>query len=518
MQKFTRLIDRLFHAQQESTKRELLINYFTSTPDPDRGYALATLAQLLTIPTLSSAQLRQLIEPLVDTELFNLSYQYVADLAETVALLWPTPKSAYTNLPKFSELVETLNQLSKQELPQYLIELLNQSNTDERWVLLKLVAGKLNLHLTNRLLKQTLAIMGHTSAHAIEEVWRQQSLPYTELFAWLTGKATKPRVAEIPEYLPIMRANPITLAELKKLNLANFQVEWLWDGIRVQLISKGGYKALFNQLGDDLSSQFPELMSQLNFDVILDGQLLINSGNMAALQQRLKCAKPSQKVMKDHPVHLQIYDILRLAGENLAQLPLIERRARLTQWYNYYQPKALELSEILNYEDLTQVNELIDSQRLNVSGLCFKTLMSKYQAGHLHFDWYQLKRDPLVVHAVLMYAQRGQGRYANFYAEYTLGLWQEQQLLPIGKPYLELSEKEVVQIDAWVKKHTINRFGPVRAVTPSLVFELVFDAVQPSNRHVAGFTLRFPRVNRVRWDKSALEAHQLSSLQYYVAN
>lgn len=518
MQKFTRLIDRLFNAQQESTKRELLINYFNSTPDPDRGYALAILARLLTVPTLSSARLRQLIEQQVDPELFNLSYHYVADLAETIALLWPTQKSVDINLPKLSELVQTLNQLSKQQLPQYLKELLNRSNTNERWVLLKLVTGKLNLHLANRLIKQTLAIMGHTLTHTIEEVWRQQPLPYVELFAWLTGKVAKPQVTEIPKYLPSMRANPITMTELKKLDLATFQIEWLWDGIRVQLISKGEYKALFNQQGDDLSQQFPELMSSLNFDVILDGQLLIDSGNMAALQQRLKCPKPSQKIIKDHSVHLQIYDALMLAGENLANLPLIERRARLTQWHHTYQPKALQLSETLNYDHITQLTELIENQRFNVSGLCFKILMSKYQAGHSHSDWYQLKRNPLIVHAVLMYAQRGQGRYANFYAEYTLGLWQEQQLLPIGKPYLELSEKEVAQIDAWVKKHTVNRFGPVRAVAPNLVFELAFDAVQPSNRHVSGFTLRFPRVNRVRWDKSALEASQLCSLQYYVSN
>ncbi|MDF2868113.1 MAG: hypothetical protein K0S11_1583 [Gammaproteobacteria bacterium] len=518
MQKFTQLIDRLFHAQQEFTKRELLINYFSSTSDPDRGYALAILADLLTIPTISSTQLRQLIDQQVDPELFSLSYQYVADLAETIALLWPMQKSANAALPKLSQLVAELTQLPKQAIPEYLISLLNQSNTDERWVLLKLVTGKLTTHLTNRIIKQTLAVMGHTSVHSIEEVWHQQQPPYTELFAWLTGKTAKPRVTDIPSYLPIMLANSITTAGLAELDLANFQIGWLWDGIRIQLISKGEYKALFNQAGDDLSRQFPELMSQLNFDASLDGELLINSGNMVELQQRLKCKKPSPKIIKDYPVHLQIHDALMLAGEDLRSQSLIERRTKLEHWFNTYQPADLHLSETLSYTDLMQLTELCHSQRLNVSGLFFKSLTSEYTEGRTHSNWYQLKRDPFVVDAVLMYAQRGQGRYANFYAEYTLGLWQDQQLLPIGKPYLELSKQEVIQIDAWVKKHTLNRFGPVRAVAPNLVFELAFDAVQPSKRHVAGFTLRFPRVSRVRWDKSALEASQLSSLQYYVAN
>lgn len=316
----------------------------------------------------------------------------------------------------------------------------------------------------------------------------------------------------------MMLAKPIPAAELARLDLANFQVEWLWDGLRVQLISKGEYKFLFNRAGDDLSLYFPELLTQLNFTAILDGMLLINSGNRLDLQQRLKRANPSAKLIKDYPVHLQIHDILMLEDEDLRNQPLIERRAKLEQWHKTFQPTGLHLSEILKQIDLSQLLMLYRKPRLNVSGLCFKTWNSIYSAGHSHAHWYQLKCEPFVVDAVLMYAQRGQGRYANFYAEYTLGLWQDQQLLPIGKPYLELTEQEIAKIDNWIKKHTINRFGPVRAVVPNLVFELAFDAVQPSNRHVSGFTLCFPRVNRVRWDKSALEANQLSSLQYYLAH
>jgi DNA ligase-1 len=518
MQKFTKLYCRLFHAQQETTKRELLINYFTTTPDPERGYALAILAHSLTMPKLTTVQLRQLITEKIDPKLFEFSYQYVGDLAETIALLWPLTQANNFSLPTLSQLVVKLQQLTKQDLPTYLLELLANSDPDERWVLLKLLTGKLALNLTTRTIKQTLAIMGHTSVHAMEAVWRYQQPPYQELFAWLSGTAAKPLISDIPGYMPVMLANPITITELKNLDLANYQIEWNWDGTRVQVISQGNYQAIFNRAGDDLSGLFPEIVSRLNFEGILDGELLSNSGNMLHLQHRLKRHKPSPKLIKDYPVHLQLFDALTLNNKDLRKLSLNERRLKLAQWHEKHQPANIFLSEAINSADLSQLTELLYSQRPNVAGLFFKSLASPYIAGRSHSHWYRLKRDPYVVDAVLMYAQRGQGRYANFYSEYTLGLWQDRQLLPIGKPYVEISAQEILQIDNWVKNHTVNRFGPVRAVVPNLVFELAFDAVHLSNRHVAGFTLHFPRINRVRWDKSALEAGQLSSLQYYIAD
>lgn len=534
MRTFFQLIDRLSNTQHESTKRELLLNYFISTADPERGYALAILANAIEIPLLTSAQLRKLITDKVDRELFNLSYDYVGDLAETIALLWPKPSASQNILANtgtestyplltseefaeasLTELLSNFTALAKIERCAFIQQQLNTANLCERWVLLKLLTGKLSQFVTIKTLKQTLAIMGNTSTHSLEEVWCNQQPPYLELFHWLAGKTAKPTAPHLPAYLPIMQARPIGDEELSQLNLAQLQIEWCWNGIRVQLISKGQYKALLNRQGDDLGVYFPELMAEINIDAVLDGILLSNSGNIEHIQQRSKRNKPNQHFIRKYPVHIQLFDVLSLNNEDFRKQPLTDRRAALEQWHHTHKPKRIYLSEILAISNATQLQLYCQQKQANARGLLFKHLDSIYTDSSTK-QWLQWQQDPYLINAVLMYAQRGQGRLANYLAEYTVGLWQDQQLLPIAKPYINLSEAEIMKIDKWVKQHTVNRFGPVRAVLPQLVFEIAFENVHPSNRHVAGYTLQFPRINKVRWDKDANEAGTIAALQEFV--
>jgi len=514
MQLFTQLIIRLFHANHEASKRELLSRYLLQTTDPARGYALAILLKRLSLPQLSATQLRHLIADKVPDRLFQLSHQYTRDLPETIALLWPEPKN--TTKPMLSEIVMQLDSITKAELAEYTAFWLDHCEVDERWVLLKLLSGKLSEMIGTQLIKQTLAVLCHSSVHEIEQILSELQPPYVELFGWLEGKTPKPSTQHLPFYIPAMQALPISVEQLTELKLEDYQIEWLWEGIRVQLLAKDHYKALFNSSGDDLSSQFPELMAELEGNVVLDGRLLIKTGNHLHLQQRLKRHKPKPKLLLDYPVCIQVFDILILDEQDLSQLPLKLRSDKLEQWFASHQPKHMQLSQPIKSCGINELLELCQDSKLNVAGLCFKNLTSPYSQGQAHQAWFGLKREPYVVNAVLMYAQHGQGRHANLYADYTLGLWQDQQLLPIGKPYLELCEQEIGQIDAWVKNNTLNRFGPVRAVAPNLVIEVAFDTVHVSSRHVAGYSLSFPRATRVRWDKSAREADSLAVLQNYL--
>lgn len=530
MQPFFQLIERLNNSQQESIQQELLLHYFSNTPDPERGYTLAILANTLTIPLLSYSQLRKLISDRVDPKLFELSYAYVGDLTETIALIWPnTSCHAYqANEPtklsaaslanklainSVTELLSNLTNQSKAARLIYLQQLLSTAKASERWILLKLLTGKLNRLIAIKSLKQTLARMANVSMHTLEEVWREQTPPYWQLFSWLTGKTIKPKTAELPTYLALMQAKPIQPAELNQLKLNQLQIEWCWNGIRIQLISEGNYRALINTRGDELSEYFPELMSQINFTAILDGVLLSSSGNINHLQQRLKQPNPKPGYINKYPIQLQIFDILSMHKQDLREQKLVVRRAKLEQWYQTYQPQAMYLSVILNITSPEQLQTYRQQKQAHTSGLLFKSLDSIYNPDLKPSSWRQWQQDPYLINAVLLYAQRGQGRFAKYLAEYTVGLWQDQQLLPIAKPYVDLSEPELAQIDQWIKQHTINRFGPVRAVLPQLVFELTFTSVHPSKRHIAGYTLQFPSIKRVRWDKAAHEAGTLNTLQ-----
>ncbi|WP_221034013.1 cisplatin damage response ATP-dependent DNA ligase [Legionella jordanis] len=524
MKEFAILLDRLYFTYSHLAKLDLLQEFFRTTPDPQRGYAVAILADTLEFPTFKRSLIRELIDGRIDPYLFGLSCDYVGDLSETIALLWPEPDFKSHHLPSLSEIIHSFARLPPNSMATYLIELLNCSNAIERWTLLKLGTGSLRIGVSARFLKKALAQYGQTDLKEIEHVWHSLKPPYIELFAWLEGKQTLPNTSLTPSFHPVMLSHPLKEKDLALITPDKFFVEHKYDGIRVQVVSTPQGKALYSRTGDEISGSFPDALAEVNSQIVLDGELVIQGadaiGSFNDLQKRLNRKKPSKKLLEEQPAAIILYDILKLNGQDLRALPLRERRKHLEIWFAAANPGNMMLSELLPYEQsqsLMQLKEtVLAQQHVAVEGLMLKRKDSAYVAGRPVGQWYKWKRDPHLIDAVLMYAQRGHGKRSSFYSDYTFGLWQDGMLLPIGKAYFGFTDEELYQLDKWIRHHTLQKFGSVREVEKALVFEIAFDAVNWSSRHKSGVALRFPRINRIRWDKPAHEADHLQTLKELV--
>jgi DNA ligase-1 len=522
MRAFADLLDRLYFTHGNLAKAALLKDYFRNTPDPDRGWAVAAIAGELRFDLFKRALIRELIVERTDPVLVAMSYDYVGETAETVAHLWPaSPDKVRSELPPLHEVIQEFRQRSKPEIRHYLAELLDAATPSQRWALLKLGTQALRIGVSARFMKRTLAEYGGVAVSDVEEVWHGLQPPYGELFAWLEGRAPKPDTSEQIVFHPVMLANPLDDTDLGLITPDAYQAEWKYDGIRVQFVSLPAGRALFSRTGDEISAAFPDIVGQADFHAVLDGELVIRAnGEIAsfnALQQRLNRKTPSAKLIASAPAHLILYDALRLGGADLRALPLTERRHRLERWHIETAPQSMELSKALAFEDAESLTRLRASAAelggAHVEGLMLKRKGSAYVAGRPQGEWYKWKRDPKLVDAVLMYAQRGSGKRSSFYSDFTFGLWQDGELLPVGKAYFGFTDEELRELDRWVRNNTVNRFGPVREVERMLVFEVAFDSVHDSTRHKSGLAMRFPRINRIRWDKPAQEADNLKTLK-----
>jgi DNA ligase-1 len=522
MHEFAMLLDRLYYTYSTNAKLALLKKYFADVKDPDRGFALGVIAGTLDFPAFKRGMIKDLIKERIDPVLFDFSYDYVGDLSETTGLLWPeSPDANKTPLPALTELILQFQSLDKIEIKNYLADILNRCNPIERWALLKLGTGGLRIGVSARFLKQALAQFGDQDIHVIEQIWHGLQPPYIELFAWLENKTPKPDISQSVYFHPVMLAHPLDDDDLKKITPADFSVERKFDGIRVQVVSTLTQKALYSRTGDDIGSSFPDVLEQIDTPVILDGELVIQKNNIIGsfndLQQRLGRKTPSKKLIQDAPGHIILYDILAYQDENTCALPFTQRRELLEKWFTENQPSNMSLSPLLNFISQQKLGELrdqvIQEKNIAVEGLMLKRKDSHYIPGRPTGLWYKWKRDPHLVDTILMYAQRGHGKRSSFYSDYTFGLWQEEELLPIGKAYSGFTDEELNQLDKWIRHHTTQRFGPVREVEKLLVLEVAFDAVNFSSRHKSGIALRFPRINRVRWDKPAAEADTIDSLK-----
>ncbi len=390
----------------------------------------------------------------------------------------------------------------------------------ERWALLKLGMQTLRIGMSARSVKHMLAGFGGVDVGEIEEVWHAQEPPYLDLFAWLEGRGPKPDCKDAVTFHPVMLAHAIDEAEVETITPAEFMAEWKYDGIRVQVVSTPAGKGLFSRTGDEISGAFPEVLARVNFEAVLDGELIVKTGAGIAsfnhLQQRLNRKSPDPKLIAAYPGHIILYDALALEGRDLRPLPLTERKAALARWLEAARPAGAELAQPLAFRNPGDLQALrAEAARLaspHIEGLMLKRLDSPYVAGGRKGLWYKWKRDPKLVDAVLMYAQRGTGKRSSFYSDYTFGLWHEGALSPIGKAYFGFTDEELKELDKWVRNHAVARFGPVLEVEKELVFEVAFDAVHRSARHKSGVALRFPRINRIRWDKPAREADDLAAL------
>ncbi|KKB07514.1 cisplatin damage response ATP-dependent DNA ligase [Devosia chinhatensis] len=520
MKRFADLLELLALTPSRTRKIAALAHYFAEVPDPDRGLALAVLTGELDIRNVKPALLKETVLAEVDPTLFALSYDYVGDLGETIALIWPHHGEG--ELPRLSTLVDLLNRTPKAELPKVIGGLLSQAAIHERWALIKLATGALRIGVSARLAKTALAEMSGVELQAIEEVWHGLKPPYEDLFAWLEGRTGRPDIDHNARFHPLMLSTPIEESDFEKLDPRNFSAEWKWDGIRVQLVMGKDGVSLFSRTGDDIAPSFPDVVEAAMGRAVLDGELLVGADFDARsfndLQQRLNRKQAQGKQMAELPAFVRVYDMLFDGDEDIRALSWQERRARLEAWFAANPQTRLDLSEILPYADWDDLGRLRrqGADEHGHEGVMIKLRSSPYVPGRPKGFWFKWKRDPNVVDAVLMYAQRGHGKRSSFYSDYTFGVWKGNEIVPIGKAYFGFTDEELKQLDRWIRAHTIAAFGPVREVKKELVFEVAFDSAQKSGRHKSGVALRFPRINRIRWDKPANEAARLEDMDAFV--
>ncbi len=342
MNRFAELLDRLAYEPGRNNKLRLITAYFRDVPDPDRGYALAAITGALSFKHAKAGLIRDLITERADPELFRLSYDYVGDLSETVALMWPKAAlpAGHNNPPPptLTEVVTTLRTLGKTELPKQLSRWLDELDETGRWALLKLVTGAMRIGVSARLAKTAAAALGDKDAHEIELMWPGLSPPYLDLFAWLEGRGDKPVNRDVAPFRPVMLAHAIEDEDFKSLDPADFIAEWKWDGIRVQAVSgreaNGHLQArLYSRTGEDITKSFPDLVPSLRLPGAIDGELLVlHDGRVQSfnvLQQRLNRKVVSPKLIKEFPIHLRAYDLLGDDEKDLRELPFAERRKKL---------------------------------------------------------------------------------------------------------------------------------------------------------------------------------------------
>jgi len=562
MNRFAALLDRLAYEPGRNNKLRLMTDYFRGTPDPERGFALAALTGALSFQHAKPSVIRALIAERVDPVLFELSYDYVGDLSETVALMWvprtgasgsPQPcnvtpsgaqeTAAGRDTPKHGELllssvITALSSLGKTQLPGQLARWLDQLDETGRWALLKLVTGGLRIGVSVRLAKTAVAALGDKEPHEIELIWPEMRPPYVELFAWLEGRSEKPASHDPAPFRPAMLAHALEDGDLIGLDPKDFMAEWKWDGIRVQAVAgrseDGRLTArLYSRTGEDISGSFPDLIDALRLPGAIDGELLImRQGRVQSfnvLQQRLNRKTVSPALLTEFPAHLRAYDLLVDGEEDLRERPFVERRARLEQFIARLHEPRVDLSLLVAFaawDDLIVARQNpaaagADADADAVEGIMLKRRDAPYVPGRPKGPWWKWKRDPYIIDAVLMYAQRGHGKRSSYYSDYTFGVWTKGEegdvLVPVGKAYFGFTDEELARIDRFVRRNTVGRFGPVREVVhepdQGLVLEVAFEGLQRSTRHKSGIAMRFPRISRLRWDKRPADADRLDALE-----
>ena len=382
MNRFAELLDRLAYEPSRNNKLRLMIDYFRSTGDPERGWALAALTGGLSFPHAKAGLIRSLIAERTDPVLFELSYDYVGDLSETVALMWPAKQAHIATAPTqqggeeedslaLTDVVETLARLGKAQLPQQLARWLDALDETGRWALIKLVTGGLRVGVSARLTKAAIAALGDKDVHDLEVIWPALAPPYRELFAWLEGRADKPVSGDSAPFRPPMLAHALDDADLATLNPADFMAEWKWDGIRVQAVAGGESKPdgrliarLYSRTGEEISKSFPDLLEALRLPGAIDGELLIMRDRRVqtfnVLQQRLNRKTVTAKLMAEFPAYLRAYDLLADGDEDLRERPFAERRTRLENFVARLKETCIDLSPLVAFRSW---NELIAARK-----------------------------------------------------------------------------------------------------------------------------------------------------------
>jgi len=540
VKRFAALYRELDRSTATLDKRAALVTYFQDAPAHDAAWALWLLSGgKLAASKARIANSRELRAWIVEASaqpewLVEDCYHHVGDLAETLALLLDDPTNAGEDLPLHAWIEQRLLPVAGADEPvrrAVVLQAWAALDFDQRLVFNKLLTGALRVGASQRLVQQALAQMSGIDIARIAQRMLGSWTPSPTFLSEVLTLEVLPSDRQQP--YPFFLASPLEPADAvdpgNKLGaIDDWQLEWKWDGIRLQLIRRNGEVALWSRGEERLDGRFPEIeaaAAALPHDCVIDGELLawesVHSAHplgrpmpFTALQKRIQRRKPGAKLLAEAPARVLAYDLLEAQGEDLRALPLEERRARLAAVLRTLDDPRVLLSPSVQAADWAQAARLRDEARTRgVEGLMLKRRTSPYRAGRRRGDWWKWKIDPLTIDAVLLYAQSGHGRRSTLFTDYTFGLWDGDTLVPVAKAYSGLDDREILELDRWIRANTLERFGPVRAVRAEHVFELGFEAVNRSGRHKSGVAVRFPRILRWRRDKPAAEADRLDTLK-----
>jgi len=522
MRDFSRLYAALDATTSTNAKVAAMADYFAVAGSADAAWAVYFLSGRRLKRLVGAARLREWLVAAVDLPawLVEASYADVGDLAETVALLMEGHAEPGEQVPELAVLLrDELLPLARATEPEQRTRVLGwwrRLAFRERFLFTKLLTGALRVGVSQSLLARALSrhsgVPRATLQHRLMGEWQ----PTASFFEALVDPDT--RVEDASKPYPFFLASPLEQPAAKLGEPRQWLAEWKWDGIRGQLIRRQGQVFLWSRGEELVTPRFPEIEAAagtLPDGVVLDGEILAwRDGVLGfqALQRRLNRKTVSERLAAEVPVTFLAYDLLEQDGEDLRPLPQRERRRRLELLVG---DSALRLSEAVPFERWAQLaDEREQSRARGVEGLMLKRLDAPYGTGRTRGAWWKWKVDPLTIDAVLIYAQAGHGRRASLFTDYTFAVRDgDGALLPIAKAYSGLTDREIVELDRWIRQHTRERFGPVRSVDPEHVFELSFEGIAPSSRHKSGIALRFPRIHRWRRDLSPADADSLDAVE-----
>ncbi len=523
MKNFALLFQQLDRTTKTNERIAALVTYFENSSDQDKLWMIAILSGNRPKRKVNSTRMKEWVAELANIPmwLFEESYQVVGDLAETISLLLPESNTADVSsksLTKWIEEIIEIGELDESEKKVFVLNSWKQLNKGEIFVFNKLIGGSFRVGVSQKNMVKALAKFTgkdeNELAHRIMGKWTPENQTFQSLIL------DENEDADVSRPYPFYLAYQLDETADFNANPAQWYAERKWDGIRGQVIKRKGEIFIWTRGEELVTDKYPELAALgevLPDGVAIDGEILGFDDSKPLsfnhLQKRIGRKSLGKKLLQEVPVKLVAYDLMEFEGSDVRDEPLDQRREKLEGLVTEANHPNLLISELLSFHNLADLANIRENSREHLSeGLMLKRRDSSYKVGRKRGDWWKWKVDPLVIDAVLIYAMRGHGRRANLYTDYTFAVWNDDQLVPFTKAYSGLTDEEFRQVDRFVKANIIEKFGPVRSVTPELVFEIAFEGIAKSNRHKSGISLRFPRMNRWRKDKKAEDANTLNDL------
>ena len=524
LQMFAELVAELSTSTKTNDKLQSLIDYFATAPDADKVWVIAIFSGRRPRRAVNSRLMRQWCTEIAEIPdwLFDECYHTVGDLSETLALLLPESKNSLQVNEDLSHYLKEFISIEKQDesiKKKFIVNSWKSMNQDERFVFNKLITGSFRIGVSQKTIVNALAktvdLSASVIAHRISGNWD----PVTTSFSELLSESAS--IADFSKPYPFYLAYAID-AEIETLGETDlWQAEWKWDGIRGQIIKRNNDLFVWSRGEELMTDKFPEyfiLKDLLPDGIVLDGEIIPAVGGkplpFSVLQTRIGRKNIGKKQLIEAPISFFVYDLMEYNYEDWREKPLTERRRKLEEVILPIDNKSIKISEIIRFNSWNDLAALRkNSREMNSEGIMLKRKDSVYKVGRKRGDWWKWKIDPLTIDCVMVYAQKGSGRRSNLYTDYTFAVRDGDQLVTFTKAYSGLTDKEFAQVDSFVKRNSIEKFGPVRTVKPELVFEIAFEGIAASSRHKSGVALRFPRMNRWRKDKKVEEINTIDDLK-----